>query len=109
MQFGRPLPFSASVGATKTAVKTGPCRVYGWQILNTTAAIAYVQVFNKALADVAVGTTTPDYVIPLPASGGAVFGPSDIGIDHDTAMSIACTTTRTGSSGATCDVLIDAK
>lgn len=101
------LPFSAQVNATKATVGALPGTVTGWHIVNTTAAIAYVQVFNALAANVTVGTTTPDYVIPVPASGGAV----DIllqgrMIGHSIGCVIACTTTRTGSTNAACDVLM---
>ena len=107
MQFGRLLPFSAAVSGTAVAVKTGRSRVYGWQVLNNTAAIAYVQVFNKALADVTLGTTAPDYVIPLAANGESNVSFGGIGIDHDTGITIAATTGRANSTGAACDVLME--
>jgi len=99
-------PFSASVTATVTAIKNGPGQVFGWQIVNNTGAIAYAQMFNKKASDVTVGTTIPDYVVPLPANGGAVMPVSRTGINHSTGISIACTTTRTGNTSATCDVVM---
>jgi hypothetical protein len=102
---GLPLPFSASVNATKQQIKGSAGQIYGWQILNTTSAIAYVQVFDKTSANVTVGTTAPDYVIPLPPSGGATIEISQ-GITHANGITAACTTTRTGSTGAACDVLM---
>ena len=101
---GLPLPFSASVNATKQQVKGSAGQVYGWQILNTTSAIAYVQVFDKTSANVTVGTTAPDYVIPLPPNSGATLGIGQ-GVAHANGITIACTTTRTGSTGAVCDVV----
>jgi|SRR6185369_2438884 len=104
-----PIPkpiFKAAVAATKTPVKATPCQLHGWQIVNQTAAEAFVQVFDKADADISVGTTVPDYVIPLPASGGAVLPLNKVGFRHDIGLEIACTTTPTGSSGAACDVLM---
>jgi hypothetical protein len=102
---GMPLPFSASVNATKQQVKGSAGQVYGYHILNNTAAIAYMQVFDKASASVTVGTTTPDYVIPLPASFGATLEIST-GVAHANGITVACTTTRTGSTGAICDVVV---
>ncbi len=99
------LPFSASVNATKQQVKGTAGQLYGYHILNTTSAIAYMQVFDKASASVTVGTTVADYIIPLPASGGATIEIST-GIAHATGITIACTTTRTGSTNAACDVVI---
>lgn len=106
---GLPLPFSASVNATKQQVKATAGLVYGWQILNNTAAIAYVQVFNLASASVTVGTTVPDYVIPLPGNSTTGAGATiniPIGITHSVGITIACTTTRGGNTGATCDVVM---
>ena len=65
--------YNASVAGTKAAVKASAGQLYGYHILNTTAAIAYVQCFNVASASVTVGTTTPDFVLGLPANGGATF------------------------------------
>lgn len=103
------LPYSASVNATKAQVKGSAGTVFGWSILNTTSAIAYCQVFDKASASVTVGTTAPDYVIPIPANsttgaGSNIF--SEKGWSHANGITIACTTTRTGSTNAACDVLI---
>jgi len=107
MKYGRPIPFSASIGGVATAVRAGQCRLHSWQIVNNTGALAYVQVFNKLQANVTLGTTPPDYVIPLPANGGAVMPYNDTGIEHDTGITIACTTTRNNNTGATCDILMD--
>lgn len=98
--------FKAAVVGAKTAVKATPCQVHGWQIVNQTAAEAFVQVFDKAVGDVTVGTTVPDYVIPLPASGGAVLPADTIGFRHDIGLVIACTTSPTNSTDAACDVLL---
>ncbi len=110
---GLGLPFSASV---TTAVGVKPSsgttssagNIYGWSVLNNTAAIAYVQVFNKAVGNVTLGSTAPDWVIPVPANGTTGAGSNytlDIPISHSTGITIACTTTRTGSTTAACDVL----
>src|SRR5436309_16114849 len=84
-------PFSASVAATVTAIKNGPGQVFGWQIVNNSGAIAYAQVFNKKASDVTVGAAIPDYVVPLPASGGAVLPVSRRGINPSSGVSVACT------------------
>jgi hypothetical protein len=105
---GLGLPFSASVTATKQQVKATAGNVYGWQVINNTAALAYVQVFNLASASVTVGTTVPDYVIACPGNSTTGAGNSiflDLAISHTVGITIAATTSRTGSTGATCDVL----
>jgi len=100
------VPFSASVSGTVIKVKDAAGQVFGYHILNNSGVIAYAQMFNKKATDVVIGTTVPDYVIPLPANGGAVMPMGRTGTTHSTGISIACTTTRGGSAGATCDVLL---
>ena len=94
---------TGSVGATATAIKASAGQLYGYHLFNTTAAVAYVQIFNVASGSVTLGTTSPTLSIGIPASGGVTVN-FDKGIAFSTAISFACTTTRTGSTGATCDV-----
>lgn len=44
---------------------SGGCFIKGWEIYNGSAAVAFVQVFKKASANVTLGTTAPDFVIPV--------------------------------------------
>lgn len=97
------LIITGSVGATATAIKASAGQLYGYHLFNTTAAVAYVQIFNVAAGSVTLGTTAPTMSIGIPASGGATVN-FDKGIAFGTAMSYACTTTRAGLTGATCDV-----
>ena len=98
------LPFSSQVTA-KAQVKGVAGTVYGWSIMNTTNAIAYVQVFNLAAAAVTLGATAPDYVIPLAANGESnILSPK--GVSHSVGITVACTTTRGGNTTAACDVLM---
>lgn len=94
---------TGSVGATATAIKASAGQLYGYHLFNTTAAVAYVQIFNVAAGSVTLGTTAPTFSIGIPASGGVTVN-WDKGIAFGTAISFGCTTTRTGSTGATCDV-----
>jgi len=94
---------SASTGGTATSIKASAGQLYAYHLFNTTAAAAYVQLFNVASGSVTLGTTVPDISIGIPASGGVTLN-IDKGIPFGTAISYACTTTRTGSTGATCDV-----
>lgn len=113
-------PFSAQV-TTAVAVKVQgneqPLTVDGWDIMNTTAAIAYIQVFDATAANVNLGTTVADYIIPIPANGRATAmleaGSNDMApvagsqrITHAKGCTIAATTTRTGNTTAACDVLM---
>jgi hypothetical protein len=91
---------SGSIAATKTDIGTAntPTGLFGWYFYNPNASAAYVQIFNAQASAVTLGTTTPDMVITLPAGAGAnVMNP--LGIKFGTALSIAVTTTRTGSTG----------
>lgn len=82
------------------AIKASAGLLYGWSIINTTAAVAYVQVFEAAaVGDVTLGTTTAKFVIPLAANGVinvALAKP----IKLVTGIVAFATTTPTGSTGA---------
>jgi hypothetical protein len=97
---GLGLPFSALVSNTATAVKTSAGQVYGWSIGSAAnSAPAYVQVFNKATGSVTLGSTTPDWVIEVPAGAGSNMPVGPIALAaHGTAITIAVTSTRTGST-----------
>lgn len=83
------------LSTTVQTVKSSAGMVYGWVIYNPNTSVAYVQVFNTT--SVTLGTTTPLYSIPVPASGVASeFNP--VGITHDTAIAIAATTTMKGNT-----------
>ena len=93
---------TGSIGNTATAISGSAAQVYGWYIYNPNADAVYVQFFNTAAASVTVGSTAPYYSIGIPGTAAAnVFGP---GIDHSTAISIAITTTRSGSTSPTSTV-----
>lgn len=104
--------FTASLTSTKQQVKATGGTIYGITAVNNGSALAYIQVFNKASANVTVGTTAPDYVVPVPApsSGTAGAGIREEyakGLSFGTGITVACTTTRTGSTTATCDVNVN--
>ncbi|MFD4554413.1 hypothetical protein ACFWP5_08795 [Streptomyces sp. NPDC058469] len=94
-------PATGSIGATKTDIGTANTagQVGGWYIYNPNASVAYVQFFNAQASAVTLGTTAPVYSLPLPAGAAANVGPGMVGINHSTAISIAVTTTRAGSTG----------
>jgi hypothetical protein len=99
--------YSAAVTGTKAEVSVVPVDIGGYHILNNAAAISYVQVFYLPAASVTVGTTVANFVIPLPASGGATAFLGAKGLrTRGTGLTLACTTTRTGSTTATADVLL---
>lgn len=98
--------YSSQVGTAKTAVAARPCEVFGWVVQNNTAAIAYIQVFDQLAGNVTVGTTVPDYVIPVPSNGEAVLPLSEGGFTHTNGLTIAATTGAGNAVAATCDVLM---
>lgn len=91
---------TGSIGATKTDIgtaNTAGC-VGGWFIYNSNSSVVYVQFFNAQASAVTLGTTAPVYSLGIPATSGANVM-SEAGIQHSTAICIAITTTRTGSTG----------
>ena len=85
--------------ASVTAVKTTPGSFYGGVIYNPNATVAYVQLFDAAVASVTLGTTTPKLTLPVPATSALVLPQSAEGkAAFYTAISTAATTTPTGST-----------
>lgn len=104
--------FTASLTSTKSQVKGSGGTIYGITAVNNGSALAYIQVFNKLSASVTVGTTAPDYVVPVPAPSSGTAGAGireeySKGLNFGTGITVACTTTRTGSTSATCDVNVN--
>jgi hypothetical protein len=97
--------YSGSINAAATTVKASAGQLYGYDLYNSNASAVYVQVFNKLIGSVTLGTTVADMVIVLPAGGGRNVS-YDSGIAMSTGISFACTTTRGGltSPAATVDV-----
>jgi len=91
---------TGTIGATKTAIKTSGGVVYGWYIYNSNSTVAYVQFFNLASASVTLGTTAPTMSIGIPPLAGANIL-NEAGIGFNTAITIAITTTRGGSTAPT--------
>ncbi len=86
-----------ALSSTKQAVNASAGNLYGYHIYNPNASVVYVQVWNVASASVTVGTTAPTMVLVIPALGWADAPPS-LPIDFKTALTIAATTTATGST-----------
>lgn len=95
------LPASGSIGATKTDIGTAntPGQLGGWYIGNSNASVVYVQFFNAQASAVTLGTTPPTLSLMIPASSAANVAAGAVGIQFGTAISIAITTTRSGSTG----------
>ena len=91
--------FAAAQLATVAAVKLLPGNVYGIVVYNPNVTVAYLQMFDLATASVTLGATAPKLAIPIPATGTvAVPVTSEGKIGFFTAISIAATTTPTGST-----------
>jgi hypothetical protein len=82
---------------TVVSAKASAGQLYGYFWYNPNATAAYIQVFNTASGSVTLGTTTPVYVITIPATSGANVEFSN-GIAHSTAITYAATTTATGNT-----------
>jgi hypothetical protein len=101
----------AALAATVQAIRTGATflsRIRARQ-LNNTAPVLYLQLFNVASGSVTLGTTVPNLVLEIPAGVASHDGDSlavkfdgkEGGKKFSTALSIACTTTATGSTAPT--------
>jgi len=98
---------SLQVGSTVTDIDaTNAHDIANAVLVNTTAAIAYLQVFWLAAASVTLGTTAPDVVIPLPASGGVSIPFEGEGWHTASKFSVAGTTGRTNNVQALVDVVL---
>jgi hypothetical protein len=98
-------PFVNAAVTTVVLVKAGQCKITGYHLLNNTAAVAFLQVFDAAAAaDVTLGTTVAVLSLGLPASGGAVSALGEMGYQFTKGIVVAGTTTATGSSTASISV-----
>ena len=100
--------FNASVTTAADVTTDSKILIYSFTLFNTTAAAAYLQVFDKQSGSVSLGTTDPTYVIGIPAvaSGGHVQVMLPKPILHTTGLTIAATTTRGGSTTAAVETTI---
>ena len=92
--------YSANVTNSAVAVDASAGQIGWYMIGNQNGAVCYLQVFNLAAASVSLGSTTPTYSLPIPAFGGANATVTS-GLAFGTAISVAATTTRTGSTACT--------
>ena len=98
--------FSSQVTTAEEVWIQGPITIHTLILFNTTAATAYIQMFVGPTSQFVLGTTEPHKVIPLPASSGVAVNVGDGWFLGGTGLTIAATTTRTGSSTAAVDVLM---
>ena len=97
--------YQSALSNTATQVKGSAGTFGGWAMLfNPNTATTYLQVFNKASASVTLGSTSPDFVIPLPgiasasATGSAANWESVHGIAMSTGITVAATTGAANST-----------
>lgn len=94
-----------NVDANAEAAIKGSAGTLHWlHVMNMTAAVAYLHLYDATTASVTPGTTTPTFTFPIPTQGdtnGAGFnlplGPN--GHAFATAITLVCTTTIDGSAG----------
>lgn len=96
-----PLKLSA-LTSTAVAIKASAGQLGMLLCSNTNVVQEYVQVFNIASGSVSVGSSTPLLSFPIPAAATGGFPlASLVGIQFGTAISVAATTTATGSGAPT--------
>jgi hypothetical protein len=90
---------AASLATTVTAIKASPGWLGKMLCNNPNPSVAYVQVFNIAAGAVTLGSSLPVDIVPVPPNslnGG--FALPFPGERFSTAISLAATTTPTGST-----------
>lgn len=91
---------------TSQAVKASAGNLYSVHIENSNSSKAYVQFYDLASGSVTVGTSTPKKTLFIPPNGAYDFDWA-IPVAFATAISIAATTTATGSTAPTNNLLIN--
>jgi len=106
---GSPVPLGTTGGwtpkttlalsTTVTSIKSSGGQLGFAQCDNNNAAWSYIQVFNVASGSVTLGSTAPTQVIPIPPNLPNGFVANVQGLQFNTAISVAATTSTTGSTG----------
>ena len=91
--------------ATAVAVKASAGQVYGYHISNRSNAEAYVHFYDIAQGSVTVGTSTRLRTLHIPQDG-VIDTALDFGLTFGTAITIAATTTITGSTAPSTGLLV---
>ncbi|HSX31230.1 MAG TPA: hypothetical protein VLE99_04900 [Candidatus Saccharimonadales bacterium] len=97
---------SSQTSLTTTATVSGSAGKFaGYMFINLNSTPAYIQVFDTTGA-VTLGSTTPTFVIPIPANGTPANGVGanlemTVGIGMSNGIKIAATTTATGATTVT--------
>lgn len=101
--------FNDAVAATVVQVKKDAGQIFALRLVNTTAAVAYLQVFDQLAANVTLGTTAPKFVVRLAANESMTFPicvPLGIGQlqTSNPGISLAGTTSASGATPAAISV-----
>lgn len=98
-------PYSnTALSNTKQTVKSSSGRLYGYHLFNPNTSSIFVQFFDALAASVIVGTTTPTFVLTIPAnatSPATLDTQLTVPISFGTGIVVAATTTATGSTAPT--------
>lgn len=95
---------SSSDGATALtnsaqAIKASAGQLYGWYIYNPNSSAQFVQLYNTAAASVTVGTTSPLFMLTIPATSAANVEFTN-GITFSNAGWSCAATSTAGGNGA---------
>lgn len=89
---------SSAASGNPAVAKNAAGNVSLWTGINTTGAIVYLQIYNKATAPV-LGTDTPYLTVAIPANG-RVFDAAPNTVRNSTGIAFAFTTDVAGATGA---------
>lgn len=108
MSYGKgKIVHSASVAGTVLDVNPNQgVTIYFIDAQNTTGALAYLQLFPYAAADVTLGTTPPRMSVGVPAMSHVTFPLPEGIMFGGSGLSIAATTARANSNASALDVNI---
>jgi hypothetical protein len=98
-------PFLNGAVTTAVTVKGSSGFLYSWFLYNPNASVCYLQVFNTTTPT--LGTTVPILSLPVPATSGANIPPGSLATAFNTAISVAATTTPTGSTTCTTGMTVN--
>lgn len=88
----------------KATVVIGRTNLLGANVVNNQAAIIFVQLFDALLANVTLGTTTPDYEFQVAASSSAQLPMPVQGLVFRTGIVAGSTTTEKGAAASAAGV-----
>lgn len=90
---------ATALTSTAQVIKASAGQVYGWYIYNPNSTAQYVQFYNTAAASVTVGTTSPLFMLTIPATSGANVEFTN-GITFTNAGFSCAATSTAGGNGA---------